>query len=653
MVHLSTLLFTFLISLTLTSGAVAATWNEHRLELTNENCLGCHGIEDFTMPNGEQINISLHITPEHFQASSHSILNCIDCHDDLQGFPHQTTKKIAAECTHCHQQTWDKAQLSGATEKYRQLPNVLEQIDHYRTSIHAQPNTQDPSRTNAYCNDCHDPHYLSPINPSSGEINREQVPAICGRCHDQPLQEYRESVHGQEVLSKGNLKAAICTDCHSSHAIEKPAGDNIQLLIGKNCGNCHEENMLSYINTYHGQVNTLGETQTAKCYDCHGSHGVKRPSDPLSMVHPDNIVETCNTCHETGGAGFATFAPHGTTDNFDKYPGIYIAYHFMIWLLIGVFSFFYLHSLLWFYAEWRDRRKMRKAQHINTAKLQEEAPTAAKPEKSQKFVRRFGPIWRIAHLILALGVMILVITGMALLFPQSAWAPMAITTLGGVESAGLLHRIGGLMFATVFFGTTFYAIYFMIRNRRTWQPFGPNSMIPNLNDLWCLIGMFKWFFGLGPRPHFDRWAYWEKFDFWAPFWGLTIVGVSGVMLWNPEITSHFLPGWSFNVATIVHGEEAFLAAVFLFSVHYFNCHFRPDKFPQDICMFTGCIPLDEYKHEHSIEYDRLVANGELESYLVDPPSTPMKVSSLILGAVLILIGVGELILVVGAFFHLF
>ena len=123
--------------------------------------------------------------------------------------------------------------------------------------------------------------------------------------------------------------------------------------------------------------------------------------------------------------------------------------------------------------------------------------------------------------------------------------------------------------------------------------------------------MFKWFFGLAPKPQLDRWTYWEKFDYWAPFWGVTIIGGSGAMLWFKGLTATYLPGWVFNVATIFHGEEAVLAAGFLFTVHFFNNHWRPDKFPLDILMFTGKMPLEEFKREHLIEYNRLVANGEL------------------------------------------
>src|SRR3990172_3417879 len=129
----------------------------------------------------------------------------------------------------------------------------------------------------------------------------------------------------------------------------------------------------------------------------------------------------------------------------------------------------------------------------------------------------------------------------------------------------------------------------------------------------------------------DRFTYWEKFDYWAPFWGMTIIGFSGLMMWLPSITASVFPGWVFNVAAIVHGEEAILAVVFLFTVHFFNNHFRPDKFPLDIVMFTGAVSLEEFKREHTLEYNRLVETGQLAKHLVDAPSQPMTLGSKILG----------------------
>jgi hypothetical protein len=149
---------------------------------------------------------------------------------------------------------------------------------------------------------------------------------------------------------------------------------------------------------------------------------------------------------------------------------------------------------------------------------------------------------------------------------------------------------------------------------------------------------------------FDRWTYWEKFDYWAVFWGMAIIGGSGLMLWIPNVVASVFPGWVFNIATLIHGEEAFLAAVFLFTVHFFNNHFRPDKMPPpDIVMFTGAVPLEEFRREHTVEYNRLVASGQLSKHLVDAPSRRMTLGSRILGLTLIAFGLTLLVMVLIGF----
>jgi len=99
-----------------------------------------------------------------------------------------------------------------------------------------------------------------------------------------------------------------------------------------------------------------------------------------------------------------------------------------------------------------------------------------------------------------------------------------------------------------------------------------------------------------------------------------------------------LPGYVFNIATIIHAEEAILAVVFLFTVHFFNAHFRPDRFPMSTTIFTGAIPLDEFKHEHKLHYERMVANGELEKHLMKKPSKLVSGGSKLLGTILIMAG---------------
>lgn len=608
--------------------------------LDNELCLSCHGEEGFAIPGPDGELRDLHINPDKFGESVHGVRACVDCHQDITEIPHREFVDRKVGCVRCHRDLWDKALREGKTEEFARLGDVVRQIESYMGSIHARPNIDDQSRTNATCYDCHNAHYVYPIDSEIGAFSRLEIPNICGKCHSEERDVYLTSVHGVEVSQNENPFAAVCIDCHTTHNIESPRVASTRLDITQNCGNCHDEELETYTGTYHGQVSVLGYAYTAKCFDCHGHHDIRRVDDEASRVHENNRLETCRTCHENATAGFITFQPHGTTDDFERYPEMWIASKFMIGLLSGVFAFFWTHAALWFYREYKDRKEGQYRPHVQVDRL---------PEGKETYVRRWHPAWRLVHLLFAISIMTLVLTGTAVLYAENAWAQGVMFLLGGPQVAAIVHRVAAATFAILFFGHLIYIAFFLVRNWKTFRFFGPTSLVPNWQDLWDVLAMFKWFFGFRSRPMFDRWSYWEKFDYWAPFWGMTIIGMSGLMLWFPEETATILPGWVFNVATIVHGEEAFLAAVFLFSVHFFNVHFRPDKFPQDISMFTGAVPLEVYKHEHLLEYRRLVESGEFEKYVVDAPSRPMTVSCKILGATLIFIGLTLLVLVLTGF----
>jgi cytochrome b subunit of formate dehydrogenase len=506
-------------------------------------------------------------------------------------------------------------------------------------SLHVSPAGFEKSVHGSHpCVGCHIditevPHKKRP----DGANWRLQIPNVCGNCHVKQREVYGTSVHGTEVLTNKNPYAAVCSDCHSTHAIARPAADDVRLLITRNCGNCHVDSYKSYVQTYHGQVHTLGYAHTAKCFDCHDNHGIQRVSNPASTVHPNNRLKTCQKCHQDATPGFVSFAPHANTHDFERYPQMWIAAKFMLALLIGVFVFFWTHTALWFYREWRDRKEGKTRPHVATETL----------ELGGKQYQRFGPLWRLAHLVFALSVMTLVLTGMAVFFADTAWAKAVVRALGGAQNAAIIHRVAAAIMLGIFFIHLVYVVAVrIIGNYRTFRWFGPNSLIPTWQDLNDIIAMFQWFFGRRLRPQFDRWTYWEKFDYWAVFWGMAIIGGSGFMLAFPALTASVLPGWVFNVAALVHGDEAVLAAVFLFTVHFFNNHFRPDKFPLDIVMFTGAVPLEEFRREHTLEYKRLAESGELSKYLVDAPSRPFTAGSKVLGFTLIAIGLTLLVLVV-------
>ncbi|MDP2240797.1 MAG: cytochrome C [Burkholderiales bacterium] len=611
-------------------------------KMENAICLSCHGNAEFAMPGPDGNMRMLHVTPDRFEKSAHGKRFCVDCHQDITAIPHQPGVQHKVGCVTCHETLWENAKKDNKTKENARLGVVVEQIDHYMKSIHARPNKDDQSRTNATCYACHDAHYVYPKGSPQRALWRLGIPNACGKCHAKERQEYEKSVHGDEVLWKANPKAAICSDCHTTHDVEKPALDSTRLVITQNCGNCHKDSLKSYVQTYHGKVNTLGYAYTAKCFDCHGSHSIQRVSDPNSRVHPDNRLQTCQQCHAGATAGFVTFLPHSTTHDFSRYPYMWLASKFMIALLFGVFLFFWAHSALWFYREHQDRKNRVSRPHVAMAEL----PALAKG----KYFRRFGRVWRIAHLVFALSVMTLVLTGTAVLFADTAWAKAIMSAFGSPKVTAIVHRVSASLMLGIFFLHLVYLAVRFARSEKTFDWFGPNSLVPRWQDLWDAIAMFKWFFGQGPRPMFDRWTYYEKFDYWAVFWGMGIIGGSGMMLAFPNVTASILPGWIFNISTLVHGEEAILAAVFLFTVHFFNNHFRPDKLPPpDIVMFTGAVTLEEFRHEHTLEYNRLVESGELAKHLVDAPSRQMTLGSRILGLTMISIGLTLLVLVLIGF----
>jgi len=593
--------------------------------IANKRCMKCHGDEEEKIakrPDGTEINIF--VDKKVFENSVHAKQLCVGCHNNITSLPHDEPLPIRIGCTECHRQKWAEQQ-NNPNPEYKRLGVVIHQIDSYMHSVHAQPNKLDGTKVNATCIDCHDAHNIGTIGSQQRAEHRLKNPEVCGRCHQKEKEAYLTSVHGKAVTEKKDPKAAVCSDCHTTHDISSPLGNEMQLVITQNCGNCHKEEKQSYFASYHGQVNRLGYTHTAKCFDCHGWHTVKKVNDPTSSVYPSNRLKTCNKCHMNATANFLAFQPHGNAHDFTKYPWIWLTAKFMQALIIGVFLFFWSHVILWFYREYKDRQ----------AGLGYK-PDPAKPETV--YFRRFTTTWRLIHLLFAVSTMILVMTGTTLLFSHTQWSHTLINLLGGPKVEAIIHRTAATIWLTVFLGHFVTVSLNIWRNRKTFKWFGPTSMVPSLQDLRDVGAMFQWFIGRAPRPSFDRWSYWQKFDYWAPFWGAAIIGFSGMMLFFPTKTALILPGWVFNIATIVHAEEALLATIFLFSVHFFNVHFRPDKFPINTTIFTGVMPLEEFKHEHKLEYERLLASGELNKHLVKPPSARMAKGSRVLAAVLIFFG---------------
>jgi cytochrome b subunit of formate dehydrogenase len=241
------------------------------------------------------------------------------------------------------------------------------------------------------------------------------------------------------------------------------------------------------------------------------------------------------------------------------------------------------------------------------------------PKRELEFVR-FRPLHRALHVMMVVSFIVLSFTGLSLKFSYTGWASRLSHLLGGFQTAGFIHRSAAVLMFITFAAHIVDLIRLKRREYGSWKKLllGPDTMLFTGRDLREFVGTFKWFLGRGPRPRYGRWTYWEKFDYFAVFWGIAVIGATGMILWFPIPVTRLLPGWIINVATIIHSDEALLATGFIFTIHFFNTHLRPEKFPMDTTVFTGHMSLEEFKRDKPGEYDELVASGRLQQYLAEP-----------------------------------
>jgi cytochrome b subunit of formate dehydrogenase len=253
-----------------------------------------------------------------------------------------------------------------------------------------------------------------------------------------------------------------------------------------------------------------------------------------------------------------------------------------------------------------------------------------------RFQQRFDRVDRILHGFLMLSFLGLAATGIPVLFAATAWAPAVARVFGGFTVTGVLHRFFAVVLIAVFVAHLVRIGARIVKGDRgvVW---GPRSMVPQPRDLTDLYRHLRWFIGQGPRPRFDRYTYWEKFDYWAVFWGMGVIGASGLLLWFPEYFARLIPGWIFNIALLVHGEEALLAVGFIFTIHFFNGHLRPEKFPMDIVIFTGRVSEQALAEERADEYDR-VKKGAQPALNATPPSARSEIIGRLVGTVAVTTG---------------
>jgi cytochrome b subunit of formate dehydrogenase len=661
-----------------------------------EGCLNCHQ-DPAVLARVSRPGRTLVLDPAALERSVHAGLDCTDCHTQLAGAepdrPHaprlgpptcQTCHDDVARvysgsvhgraaargardvalCGDCHgahdivkvkdpASRVHKLKLPFTCARCHQNPELARQhgikaplaARQYLESIHGRGLTDKGLVVAPSCIDCHGRHDIQPSRAPRSPVSHGRVPATCGRCHVGVDDTYRKSVHGR-LLERRDPRGPVCVDCHTAHQIVDTRTGQFRLLSDERCGRCHMDRLERYRETYHGKAAALGEGQVAACFDCHGHHDVLPVSNPKSRLSSNNRLQTCRQCHAKANAGFTRYIAHG--DHRDRqYPALYWTYVLMTGLLFAVFGFFGLHTLLW---------------AVRSLALMLRNPTAFREAKrrvrteGERTYLRFKPLDRFLHFLVIISFLLLVLTGMPLKFYYTGWARWMFSWMGGASVAAALHRLGAVI-TLLYFGIHVLSVLGSVwRHRPLYRDdkgrfrfrrflgyaFGPDSPMPNLQDLRDFWAHQKWFFGKGPRPQFDRWTYWEKFDYLAVFWGVAVIGLSGLIMWYPNGFTSFLPGWIINIALIVHSDEALLAAGFIFTFHFFNVHFRAEKFPMDPVIFSGRITEEEMLHERRRLYDRLKASGRLDEELIRDEwprwrriFTPIGMLAFLLGVALI------------------
>jgi hypothetical protein len=368
----------------------------------NETCLMCHAAADAKGADGKSIAVD----GAKFAASVHGGLNlkCTDCHTDVSAdkLPHANKLKpvncatcheqqvkeygatvhgmarkggntVAATCTDCHgthdilrskdpasrtnhanvEATCSRCHGDEATMTKGKLPNGAI-ATRFHDSIHGKALQGAAQGSAPTCTNCHGAHNILAKSNEGSRTHRARVVDTCGTCHKPEREAWTNGMHGK-MQQAGVLAAPECADCHSAHSIQQHEVASFQTEVIKECGTCHSDYLSTYRDTFHGQVTALGYARMATCASCHGAHDVRPASDPASSVSKQNRLKTCQKCHAGASANFASFDPHASRHDKARDPFYYYAAKFMELLLLGVFSFFGIHTVFWLYRELREK----------------------------------------------------------------------------------------------------------------------------------------------------------------------------------------------------------------------------------------------------------------------------------------------------------
>lgn len=580
----------FLISLSVWATAPAA-------QSQDSVCIGCHSVAGLstTLPSGERLSLTLDV--QDFRASVHEALRCVDCHSNIRGYPHPeiTARDYRdfqmerySQCRTCH------------ADQYKQA------LDSNHARVLAAGN-----RSGAICVDCHGSHAISSPNRP-----RQRISTNCGHCHRAIYAQYLSSAHGRSLLEISNPDVPVCTDCHGSHRQEDPRTMAFRLKSPKICARCHGDREMmrryglspdvfdTYVADFHGLTVTLFENghpgretvNEAVCTDCHGVHDIQKASGANAAVIKENLLATCRRCHPDATANFPDSWVGHFPPSRERFPLVYyvdLFYRILIPVTIGGMLLFVTLDALGRIVRSRKKRSVGKK-----GKSEDSPEGHAGIPGDLALPRRFSVPQRIEHAVLAVSFTVLGFTGLAQKYAAGSFSKAIIDSLGGIQSTRIIHRWAAAVFCALAVYHVIVLVYKLVVRRVEM------TMVPQPKDFADAWQALRFNLFLTDRhPQMPRYNFTEKVEYWALVWGGVIMAVTGFMLWNPLITTSFLPGQVIPAAKAAHGAEAVLAVLAIIVWHFYNVHIK--FFNKS--MFTGRMSLRQMEEEHAGELVRLAA----------------------------------------------
>jgi predicted CXXCH cytochrome family protein len=576
----------------------------------NLACSNCHGYvfknlethdkKDASIPTADCYLCHNKIADEH-RESIHGIsleqginesAHCWDCHGSHNIYKVKSDSSqvyfmnLVKTCGKCH---------DDPTFSERHFSTVKQPGKMYMNSVHGKL-VQEGRSDAPNCVTCHGVHNIKNRVMPGSTISTINVSKLCGTCHKEISEEYEQSIHYLAV-KKGVTESPTCNDCHSEHAIDivntKKKREEIKKIQDETCLECHEnlllnsrfgikdENAIKYQDSYHGLAVMRGDKDAAMCIDCHGVHKILPKYNKESTINDGNVVATCAKCHKGATDTFSKSYSHiSKDDDSAKYIETIVG-DIYFWLIVIVIGAMFVHNLLIFVHDLKERRR---------------------DDKTKIKITRFTKNELIQHTVLLLSFIVLAITGFQLKYPESFWSRW-LTDLGMIEPVRQwTHRISAIIMIAL---SLWHVVYLIItaRGRDVLK-----SLFPRYSDIKLAIQNIKYYLHLTKEhPEFDNYNYMEKAEYWALIWGTLVMGLTGFILWFPTIVGDWAPLWVIKVSEIVHFYEAILATLAIVVWHWFFVMFRPREYPLNFTSVDGKMTIIHYKDEHRLRFKKVMA----------------------------------------------